>query len=48
MLIVTNHLHDINKLKIKLGKEFDMKDLDYTKNIIENHDSFKKSMLKMC
>lgn len=47
MLIVTNHLHDINKLKIKFGKEFDMKDLDYTKNIIENYDSFKKSMLKM-
>ncbi|RDX85530.1 hypothetical protein CR513_33271, partial [Mucuna pruriens] len=34
MLIVTNHLCDINELKIFFGKEFDMKDLGDTKKIL--------------
>lgn len=28
MLIVANHLHDVNDLKTNLGKDFHMKDLD--------------------
>lgn len=31
MLIVSNHLHDVNELKTKLGKEFDMKDVGVAK-----------------
>lgn len=34
MLIITNHLYDINELKIMLGKEFDIKDLGTYKKII--------------
>ncbi|CAJ2663689.1 unnamed protein product [Trifolium pratense] len=34
MLIAANHLHDVNELKILLGKEFDMKDLGAAKRIL--------------
>lgn len=34
MLIAANHLHDVNELKTKLGKEFDMKDLGAAKKIL--------------
>lgn len=34
MLVVTNNLHDVNELKIMLGKEFDMKDLGIAKKIM--------------
>lgn len=34
MLIAANHLHDVNKLKIKLGKEFDIKNLGAAKKIL--------------
>lgn len=34
ILIVANHLHDVNELNTKLGKEFDMKDLGAAKNIL--------------
>ena len=35
MLITSNHLCDVNELKSLLSKEFDMKDLGPTKNILE-------------
>ena len=35
MLIVGNPLCDVNELKSLLSKEFDMKDLGPTKNILE-------------
>lgn len=34
MLIVVNHLNDVNELKTKFGKEFDMKDLGVVKKIL--------------
>lgn len=34
MFIHANHLHDVNKLKTKLGKDFDMKDLGDAKKIL--------------
>lgn len=34
MLIYANHLNDVNELKTKLGKEFDMKDLGAAKMIL--------------
>lgn len=34
MLIDSNHLHDVNELKTKLGKEFYMKDLSVVKKIL--------------
>lgn len=34
MLIVVNHLHEVNELKTKLGKEFDMKDMGVVKKIL--------------
>lgn len=34
MLIVANHLYDVNELKIMLEKKFDMKDLDVPKKIL--------------
>lgn len=34
ILIASNHLHDVNELKNKLGKEFDMKDLGAGKKIL--------------
>lgn len=33
-LIVANHLHDVNKLKIMLKNEFAMKDLSVDKNFL--------------
>lgn len=39
MLIVSNHLYDVNELKIMLEKKFDMKDLDVPKKnlVMEIH-----------
>lgn len=34
ILIASNHLNDVNELKIMLGKEFDMKDLGDAKKIL--------------
>ena len=35
MLIIDNHLNDVNELKSLLSKEFDMKDLSPVKKILE-------------
>ena len=35
MLIAVNHWNDVNDLKAKLSKEFDMKDLGAAKKILE-------------
>lgn len=35
MFITSNHLHDTNELKTKLGKEFDIMDLGDEKKILE-------------
>jgi ATP-binding cassette subfamily B (MDR/TAP) protein 1 len=34
MLIAANHLHDVNELKILLGKGFDLKDFGVAKRIL--------------
>ena len=34
ILIIGNHLHDVNELKFMLGREFDIKDMDPTKKIL--------------
>lgn len=34
MLIIINHLHDVNEFKTKSDKEFDMKDAGVAKKIL--------------
>lgn len=48
ILIASNHLHDVNKLKIMLGKEFDMKDLCAAKKILDTEIHKDKSDKKIC
>lgn len=48
MLIVVNQLHEVNELKIMLGKKFHMKDLGVTKKILGMKIQRDESARKLC